>query len=152
MNRRVRVCGIVFSLIMVATGQAVVFTAATQIAVDNHTYDGTDVTVDGCMLTIDGAHGFSNFEIVNGGSVTHSPSAGLLLAISGDMAVEAGASISVDGKGYASGSGPGRGGNGSNAGGAGHGGKGGNGSAAGGGVYDSLDDPSMPGSGGGVGV
>jgi len=152
MSRRVGVCGIILSLIVVATGQAVVFTEATLISVDDYAYDGADVTVDSCMLTIDGAHGFSNFEVVNGGAVTHSPSAGLVLTISGDVVIEAGASINVDGKGYASGSGLGRGENGSNAGGGGHGGKGGDGSAAGGAAYDVVDNPSMPGSGGGVGI
>ncbi|MBP7050814.1 MAG: hypothetical protein KBE65_07355 [Phycisphaerae bacterium] len=152
MNQRIRICGMVLCLMVVTSGQGVVFTEAVQIAVDDYTYDGADVTVDGCLLTIDGAHSFSAFAVVNGGSVTHSLAGYLSLTITGDVIVEAGASINVDGKGYASGSGPGKGSNGSNAGGAGHGGTGGKGSAAGGAVYDLLDDPSMAGSGGGVGV
>lgn len=99
MNQRTAIHGIVLSLIVAVTGQAVIFSEAAQIAVDDYT--NAAVTIDGCVLTINGPHSFSSFEILNGGSVTHSSLAGLQLTIAGDMVLEAGASINVDDKGYA---------------------------------------------------
>jgi len=90
MNQRTAIHGIVLSLIVAVTGQAVIFSEATQIAADDYTYDGVDVTVDGCTLTINGGHSFDSLEIVNGGSVTHSTVSGLQLTIAGDMVVKAG--------------------------------------------------------------
>lgn len=54
MNQRTAIHGIVLSLIVAVTGQAVIFSEATQIGVDDYTYDDADVIVDGCTLTIDG--------------------------------------------------------------------------------------------------
>lgn len=144
----------VFSLLVVAVGQAVTFTEDTSIASDNYTYDGSDVIVDSCGLTINGGHDFSSIQIINGGYITHAPEAGLVLHVTGDMVIESSAWIYLDGKGYGSDSGPGAGAWGNHhGGGAGHGGGGGYGGTggAGGGIYGSMVKPSTLGSGGGTG-
>jgi hypothetical protein len=102
--------------------------------------------------------------VAPGGVLTHAPNAGtrvavLNLSVSGDFDLQAGATITANGLGYAggapfgAGSGPGGGGEGdfvSGAGG-GHGGNGGNGAGgtAGGKGYDSITSPTDLGSGGG---
>jgi len=151
MNCQTKVSILVLNLFIVCVGQAITFTEDMQIAPDDYTHDESDITVDGCTLTIDGAHSFSNFEIINGGVATHSQGAELEFNITGNMVIEGGTSINLDGNGFLSEGGPGAGLRGSNGGGAGHGGKGGDGSAGGGDDYDRQDDPSMPGSGGGGG-
>lgn len=86
-------------------------------------------------------------------TTTATNNATLSLFLTGDFQLEAGAVLSLDGKGFPPGSGPGAGGTGQVGGGAGHAGYGGSGvtptnSGAGGTYYDSLSSPGMAGSGG----
>jgi len=129
------------------------FGTDTTIGNGDRTYDGDDITVNDCTVTMDGAHLFSSLTIANGGTVTCSDTSGMFLRVKGNMTIQAGASINVDGMGYSPGDGEGAGRDGRNAGGSGHGGKGGpgDGDAYGGEAYDRQDDPSKPGSGGGTG-
>lgn len=107
---------------------------------------------------------FTSVLIQPGAVLTHAPNSAtraavLNLNVSGDMTLPAGASLALDGKGYAGnaplqiGFGPGGGGAGGrgSGGGGGHGGAGGNGEAPslGGTSYDSVVDPVELGSGGG---
>ena len=137
---------------------AVTFTQDTLIASDDTTYDNDDIVVDGCTVTVNGAHPFNSIQIINGGLVTHSPNADtqehvLDLTIMGDVDITLGSSLDVTGRGYASAQGPGAGGGGSAYGGGGaYGGNGGSSTeAAGGTAYGSVLAPMDIGSGGGRG-
>ncbi|MFH1745534.1 MAG: immunoglobulin domain-containing protein [Planctomycetota bacterium] len=143
-------------LLMTAPALAVTFTENTYIGPTDTTYDNDDIIVDGCTLTVDGAHPFNSLQIINGGIVTHSANADvqeftLDLTIATNVTVETGSRIDVDGKGYSSSEGPGQGeDHGTYGAGAGHGGNGGNSSAAAGGSsYGSILQPTDIGSGGG---
>lgn len=50
---------------------AVTFTSDTTISFNNTSYDGLDVVVTNCTLTIDGPHTFASLQVLNGGAVTH---------------------------------------------------------------------------------
>ncbi|MEW6490615.1 MAG: hypothetical protein AB1578_22220, partial [Thermodesulfobacteriota bacterium] len=113
----------------VAGAQSVVtIFSNTTIGAGDATYDGQIVRVVGATVTVEGPHTFASLELSGGAVVTHPPGApeGLDLATAGDLVVEAGSRIFVDGRGHGAGSGPG-GGAGSTytGGGAGHGGTGG---------------------------
>ena len=53
--------------------QAALFLTDTTIGAANTNYDGQDVVVIGCTLTIDGAHSFSDLLVIENGVVTCSP-------------------------------------------------------------------------------
>ncbi len=136
---------------------AVEFTQNTLIAANDPTYDGQDIIITGCTVTINGYHPFNSLLIRGNGVVTHSTNNDahvnfMDLDISGSVTIEPGSRVDVSGKGYAAGRGPGAGGwvNGRGAGG-GHGGNGGNCAtgAAGGLAYGSVLEPITFGSGGG---
>ena len=136
------------------------FTTNTLIASDDHTYDGNNIIIDGCTLTVNGEHLFNNLQIINGGILTHSaapsgdPNNRLDLIIMQDLTVDSNSMISAEGKGYSAAQGPEPGTSNaySNGGGGGHGGRGGSrGSIAGGSIYGLLTHPEELGSGGGYG-
>ena len=60
---------------------AVVFTSDTAIGVSNSAYDGADVILSNCVVTIDGSHSFTSIRVANGGTLTHSASANGMIAI-----------------------------------------------------------------------
>jgi hypothetical protein len=142
-----------------ATALATVFTSNTTINTGDTTYDGQDIVVKGCTLTVNGPHSFNSLIVTNSGLVTHSQSVYntvtnmVDLTIAGDVIVRSGSAIDVSGKGYGSASGPGKGTAGSYGGGAGYGASGGNGQggSSGGLAYGSLVEPVDVGSGGGTG-
>ncbi|MBI5744913.1 MAG: hypothetical protein HY952_10240 [Elusimicrobia bacterium] len=100
---------------------------------------------------------FSYVTINSGGKLTHTPNSSsrqysVNLNVTGDLVLQAGATIYLDWLGYASDSGPGKGFNaeGASGGGGGHGGAGGNSNAVSGGIaYDLAANPGDLGSGGG---
>ncbi|MCX6878216.1 MAG: hypothetical protein NTW21_31050, partial [Verrucomicrobia bacterium] len=137
---------------------AITFTTNTAIGAGNTTYDGEQITVSGCTLTVDGPHAFASLAVTNGGVVTHSAAPNgeannrLELTIAGDVTVDATSRIDVNGRGFGTGQGTGAGGNcgTTGGGGGGHGGQGGSGSGCGGGsAYGSITQPTAWGSGGG---
>jgi hypothetical protein len=140
-----------------AVADTITFTSNTTIGCNDVTYDGYDIIVDGCTVTIDGVHEFANMDIINNGVVTHSVGvAGFDLSVTGDLTIASGGSITSDGKGYGN-SGPG-GGDAVNTGygwvyggGGGYGGMGGDGrnGTTGGAAYGSITEPTELGSGGG---
>ncbi|MEJ5296677.1 MAG: putative Ig domain-containing protein [Armatimonadota bacterium] len=153
-----------------ATAQPVVFTTDSFISASDSSFEGRDIIVRGCAVTIDGQHTFSSLAIERGpsnqpGVVTHTAAYsgsgvnGLSLIITGDMTIQGAdgslvaSRLDVAGGGSPSATGRGAGSNGSNyGGGAGHGGVGGSSSQVAGGVsYGSLLQPSTLGSGGGKG-
>ena len=135
--------------------KAITFTNDTAIGAGNTAYDGQEVAVSGCTLTVDGVHSFATLVLAGGAVLTHSPApAGetnnrLDLAIAGEMTIEATSRVDVNAKGYGSRAGPGAGNGAANASGGGHGGPGGNAFGAGGMSYGDLLVPTMWGSGGG---
>src|SRR5262249_40589801 len=50
---------------------AVLFTNDTVIRFDNTNYDGEDIALANCTVTIDGVHGFASVQILKGGKLTH---------------------------------------------------------------------------------
>ena len=50
----------------------VTFTTNVIIAPSNGNYDGADIVVTNCMVTIDGSHDFASLRVQSGGGVTHS--------------------------------------------------------------------------------
>ncbi len=146
----------VLALTLSLTGaKAITFTNDTAIGAGNTAYDGQEVAVSGCTLTVDGVHSFATLVLAGGAVLTHSPApAGetnnrLDLAIAGEMTIDATSRVDVNAKGYGSRAGPGAGNDAANASGGGHGGPGGNAFGAGGMSYGDLLVPTMWGSGGG---
>ena len=137
------------------------FTSNTTIGAGDLTYDGQDIVVSNCTLTVNGPHTFNNLSLQNNALLTHTAAPNgeadnrLALTLLGGCVVQAGSRIDASGRGYAAGAGPGAGiqnpsGYGS---GAGHGGTGGTPTSggAGGGAYDVVLAPGSWGSGGGHG-
>jgi hypothetical protein len=146
--------------LLITAVHAAVFTTNATIAIGVTTYDGQDIVVSNCTLTVNGAHNFASLQVISNAVLAHSAApngeAGnlLSLAISGNLGLDSSSEIDVSGQGYAGGAGPGAGTSyGFSASGAGHGGTGGlpYGGGGGGGVYDSVLTPSLWGSGGGNG-
>ncbi|HET7624700.1 MAG TPA: hypothetical protein VFM25_05495, partial [Verrucomicrobiae bacterium] len=52
--------------------QAIVFTNNTTIGSGDTNYEGMDIVVSNCVLTVDGEHSFSSVRIANSGILTHS--------------------------------------------------------------------------------
>ncbi len=145
----------------------ITFTNDTFIGADNTNFDGQEIVLTNCTLTLDGPHSFTALDILNGGVVTHLATTNgqggdsLSLVISNDVEVESGGAIDVSGRGFGGSSGPGQGRTTSNStgyygmgAGGGYGGFGGasaNG-APGGDCYGSASAPASEGSGGGSGV
>ena len=138
---------------------AMTLTTNTTLSPGDTTYEGADLVVSNCTLTVNGPHGFASLLLKEGAVLTHSPAPygepdhRLSLTITNDLTVDATSRIDANARGYATTNGPGKGlydfsypSSG------GHGGPGGNNynnSLAGGGVYDSLLAPTQWGSGGG---
>lgn len=143
------------------------FTSSSIIDWNNTLYEGQDIIIDGCTLTINGEHTFNNLSIINNGRLKHSPAPNgeakntLFLHVNNSVTIDSTSGINCDGLGYGAGKGPGAGGldgpeNGVG-GGAGYGGKGGQGKITvhyvpGGGTYGSAAEPIDFGSGGGKSV
>jgi hypothetical protein len=137
------------------------FTAPVTIDTGTLDYEGQDIVVDGCTVTINGAHSFNSLALIHNAVVTHSALNRLELTIANDVSIEAGSRIDLTGKGYqgtgSTGNGPG-GGTGAQSdsaggGGGAHAGNGGNpqSSFSGGQAYGSALQPADFGSAGGAG-
>jgi hypothetical protein len=158
---------IALSVAFIRPALGTLFTSDTAIAPGNTTYDGQDIVVIGCTVTIDGPHTFSDVVIIEDGTITHSPATnnldvGLDLTVSNNIVIEAGSAIDVNGLGYGPGAGPGAGVSASadtfgldfsSGGGGAYGGNGGASlsGVSGGGSYGSLETSTDAGSGGGAG-
>jgi hypothetical protein len=150
------------------SASAALFTSDTTIGATDTNYDGGDIIVIGCTVTIEGPHTFSDVLIVENGFIKHAPitgvvGAGLNLTVSNFVVIEAGSGIVADGLGFGPGTGPGAGASAedtlpfglayTNGGGGGYGGNGGSGvgGTPGGAAYSTLEDATNAGSGGGAG-
>jgi hypothetical protein len=86
-------------------GATIVLSQATVISTEDLSYDGADLVVSNCTVTIAGAHQFSSLAVVKGGLVTHPASTAsqefrMELAIQGQLQIDATSSIDVTGAGY----------------------------------------------------
>ncbi len=146
------------AVISITSASAVVFTTDTSIGALDTSYDGQDVVVSNCTVTIDGEHAFNSFRLATGGTLTHTlASNGLSLTITNDLQVEPGGAINLTGRGFDGNTGTGNGGEAGSpqsGAGAGHGGYGGlsSSNALGGNCYGVFDQPATLGSGGGQGA
>lgn len=139
------------------TGSAATFVTDTLIGISDSSFEGLDIVVSNCTLTVDGPHAFNSLEVLAGGKLTHSFSSGFSLVVSNQVYIAADGAVDVAGGGYGGGYGPGAGTNvpywaaGS---GGGYGGPGGSNrqGAPGGASYGSITAPELLGSGGGNGV
>ncbi len=161
----------VFRILDFTDSGPIIFTSSTYIATGDYSYDGQDIVINGCVLTIDGEHQFNSLQIINNGIVNHSPATSgeedhkIHLTILQDLTISDGSQITADGMGYGGYQGPGAGdaGNYDIGGGGGYGGQGGSGyysdnfwsgtfySCDGGGTYGSIIQPMDFGSSGGYG-
>ena len=138
-----------------ACNAVVLISTNTQINVGVATFDGSDLVVSNCTVTINGSHSFNSLLLTNNAIVTDSSGGNqVLLTIAGDCYLDASSRLDVSGKGYGPAGGPGAGTSAvfcQDGGGAGYGGNGGNslGGRAGGICYGSLTFPTDLGSGGG---
>ena len=142
-----------------ASANATIFTASTTINGGDTVYDGQDIVVSNCTLTVSGPHLFTSLLVTSNGVVTHMAApAGevansLNLIIAQDATIETGSRIDVSALGYAAQSGPGQGFGAYYGGtGAGYGGEGGVAYGAAGTNYGSIIAPVDFGSGGGNGT
>ena len=100
-------------LMSVPSALAVVFTSNTLIQTNDLTYEGQDIVVNSCTVTINGAHAFNSLIITNGGVVTHpaapngEPTNRLDLTIATDVYIGTNSAVDVSGKGYGSAGGSG---------------------------------------------
>ena len=146
--------------LLVGEVRAATLTNDTLLAIGNTTYDGQDIVLSNCTLTVNGPHSFNSLRLTNNAVLTHSPAPNgepdyqLNLAIAQNVTVDASSRIEATARGYAAAKGPGAGASSAQWGGGGgsHGGLGGTGSGGSGGeVYDAILAPTQPGSGGGDG-
>ena len=100
---------LIFSLVVLITSSSIwatTFTTDTFIAADDPNYDGQDIIVDGCTLTVNGQHIFNSLQVINSAIVTHSPAPNgesenrIDLTISVDLLVDSVSQILANGKGY----------------------------------------------------
>src|SRR5258708_9056286 len=135
---------------------AVTFTNDTIIGISTN-FDGADIVITNCTVTMDGVHAFASLQVLNGGKLTHSSNrSGMNVTLTNDLLVASGGAINASGKGYAGGAGPGAGGNIGfplSGGGGGYGGHGGYSAtnSPGGIAYGQILQPTDEGSGGGSG-
>jgi hypothetical protein len=76
-------CAVVFALngVFLSASGAVVFTSDTTIHSFDTGYDGADILVNNCTLTVDGPHTFASLEITPGATLTHSFSGGATVEV-----------------------------------------------------------------------
>jgi hypothetical protein len=72
-----------FYLILAVQGRAVVISGNTNISPVNTNYDGQDVVISNCTVTLDGSHGFASLTVTSNGVLAHtfSPSGQLMTVV-----------------------------------------------------------------------
>ncbi len=103
MRERIALLAFIAALALhTAAAHAAVFTSNTAIGVGDTTYEGQEITVSGCTLTVDGPHAFDSLAVLGGGVVTHTPGleAGARLTLVHGLSVDATSRIDVSGRGY----------------------------------------------------
>jgi hypothetical protein len=83
-----------------------VFTTDATINIGDTAYDGQDIVVSGCTLTVNGPHSFNSLQVISSGILTHTAAASgqpnnqVNLTIAHDVLVDATSRIDVSVKGY----------------------------------------------------
>src|SRR5437016_493866 len=67
---------------------AVIFTNDTTISPNNTNYDGLDVVMSNCVVTVDGPHAFASVSVAAGGTLTHSASTNGMITMANPIADE----------------------------------------------------------------
>src|SRR5690348_15623671 len=70
-----------FPFLQLTAPSAILFTGDTHIGDNDLTFDGMDIVVSNCTVTVDGPHGFASLQILAHGVVTHT------FAANGDLSV-----------------------------------------------------------------
>ncbi len=91
-----------------ASGASVVLNSDTSITSTDTSYEGADLVIDNCVVTMDGQHSFRSLSITGGGRLTHPPcdattTYSLELILTQGLLVDETSAIDVSGKGYAPG-------------------------------------------------
>ena len=98
-----------------ASAFGVTITNNTALSPGDTTYEGADLIVSDCTLTVNGEHSFAWLLLTNGAVRTHSSAPGgetnnrVLLIITGDATIATNCSVDVTGRGYTSAGGAGAG-------------------------------------------
>ena len=71
-NCRALVAGVLTLVSIPAFATTTTFTNNTSIGAANSNYDGTDIVITNCTVTMDGPHSFSSLHVAAGGMLTHS--------------------------------------------------------------------------------
>ena len=82
-----------------------ILSTATSISRDNHGYDGSDLVISNCTVTVDGRHWFKSLTLVANAVLTHpactdQQAYSLELLLDQDLVVDASSRIDLSGKGY----------------------------------------------------
>ncbi len=82
-----------------------VFTTGITIASGDVTYEGQNIVINGCTVTVNGSHQFNSVTISNGAVLTHQPATAaqeysMALTLTGRLLVDATSSLNVTGCGY----------------------------------------------------
>ena len=86
--------------------QPVTISTSTLIDVGDTTYEGKDIIVTGCTLTVNGSHAFNSLQVISTALVTHSPAAAgqtnnrVNLTIAQDALIDSTSGIDASFKGY----------------------------------------------------
>jgi hypothetical protein len=85
-----------------------VFTNSTLILANNTAYDGQNVVIDKCTVTLIGPHAFNNLTITNGAVLTQQPTTDaqeyyLTVTVTNNLLVDSNSSINASGCGYLAG-------------------------------------------------
>src|SRR5208283_1800665 len=70
--RRALMAGVIALILVHLPALATTFTNNTAINVNNTNYEGSDIIVTNCTVTVDGPHAFSSLLVAAGGVLTHS--------------------------------------------------------------------------------
>jgi hypothetical protein len=68
-------------LSLAASATAVVFNTNTVISLVNTNYDGTDIVISNCVVTLDGSRNFASLHVTGGGMLTHSSPANGMISV-----------------------------------------------------------------------
>jgi hypothetical protein len=94
------------AFIPLAAGAAqTIFTTSSAIDSGDATYDGQDIVVVGCTLTVAGPHSFNSLQVLAGGLVKHpattaSTQYSLNLTLAGNLLIDTNSAIDASGLGY----------------------------------------------------
>ena len=99
----------VSALEQTAAETVVQINADTVIGENNRQFDGRTVQVNGRVLAVDGTHTFANLVLLNGATLTHSPTTAtkvnkLDITVTGTIQIDASSKIDVSGRGFLGGS------------------------------------------------